>query len=512
MAYYRPSGTGQYWHYALSWVTSSNGAVWVTASALPSISDDVIMGGSKLYVNARYTTEININSLSAQSSSIFGIGGGSLYISNLSDCQFKLYAPNGLYQQNGGSTVSLISLVGETGAGRIANATFYITGSLYAAHAPAFAAGPIISVNGIDSSNGTINILGNIYAATSSNSNTSAYLIDMSKMYQSTLNIQGNVSASYLSTRYTIYAPQTGSNINIVGNVFVPSASSAIYSTAPVTDITIIGNIICRHSGSAVLLTYNNNLVTNYVTVTGNITGSTAGAAISSPTGSDTQVLVYGNVCNSGSQMAIVASRIFVTASANLIIATGSATSATQSFFQQTDTTTYPATYDVYQGVSYGNSQTGTMTTPSSSHVRSGSLYSSGSTSLITTASGSCFIPSASHVRLGVLVDVAPSGGLMVVPVASQVSNSLAFDSNGTRVGTYSGSKDFWATSLSTINAMPATSIARQISQSLNTRAGSITGSMIDLLDTDTSNTITRLRSIASVADVGNALTQSANI
>jgi hypothetical protein len=500
---FKPSGNQVWWHLTSSWVTSSEGAsTWGTASALPTIDDDVYFDGKFIYAN-RYSNPIRIKSLSGQSrTSPAATFAGSLYLGTLdSTIPFIIESTNGFISQNSGTARSIITLAAENTNTALHNPIIIITGSFVASST----SGTFIQSNAsvVQVRGGNLYIRGNIsMTASAANMTAITLLNDMNVI------INGNLTGSTaVAGSVVVRSAVTGSTITVNGNILSTTnqlTSPIITTTGPWSVINVNGNIETRGSASAILINTTNP---NYVIVQGDINGSSIGSAISASIASDTEVLVYGNVRNSGSRNAIFAPKVYVTSSALLTIATGSVVSATQSFFQQTSNYTYPAEWDVYQNVSYGNGQTGTMTVPSSSNVRNAISYSSGSSISINNTNGTCAIPSASHTRLGILVDTAPTAGLMVVPIASQVSNSFGFESYNVS-GSYSGSTDFWATPHTTIT----TGIGALISQSLNVRVGSITGSLIGLLDTDTSNTVTRLRSIAGVADVGNALTQSANI
>lgn len=514
MAVYRASAgtaTRTFWHVTSSWVTASTLATapasWVTASSLPGPSDDVYLHGV-FFVDARIIPSMSVNSINGTSGSSGATG--VMYIHGIDQgAPFRIIAPAGITSSRG--TVSAVSMFVFTPESTpyTSNINVHVSASIQFV-AQSIAVSPIFGQRSLGGSGG-LNILISGSCRVDAGAGGAGWLalLNYASSRNNSITINGDVTGSTIAGS-AINSSIVGTQVTINGNVLMPATTATtayiVQSTNNYTTVAVNGNIETRGSSSAVSFT---GTAPNYINIVGNITGSPAAPTISTTVASDTEVLVYGNIRNSGSRTAIVAPKQYVTASANLIIATGSIVSATQSFFQNISTVTYPAEWDVYVGKTYGDAitYTGTMTAPSASHVRSGSGYSSGSISAIAATSGSCFIPSASHTRLGVLVNTAPTAGLMIVPIASQVSNSKAFDSYGA-TGTYSGSKDFWATP----HNIMTTGIGALISQSFNVRAGSITGSLVGMLDTDTSNTVTRLRSIASVADVGNSLTQSAMI
>jgi hypothetical protein len=513
MAVYRGSATAaKYWHITSSWVTASSLATppssWVTASIIPTSNDDVYLHGTFHY-DARITPMIDVRSLNAASGSA---QPGALYIHGIDPATpFKIIAPYGISGSSGGSAIPLFQFETPEGAGNNSNCTIHISASIHGPRSTNGSAYPIIGVrNALLLGYLNISISGSCSPGTGyTGAAATGWLATLNNVARNiTININGDITGSSSANGLAIFSSNTGSMINITGNILSPAGTSTtahvVSLIAPYSSVNIVGNIETRGSSSAIAIAAGQP---NYITIYGDIIGSATSPAISASIASDTEVLLYGNVRNSGSQNAIFAPKVYITSSALLTIATGSVVSATRSFFQQTSNYTYPAEWDVYQNVSYGNGQTGTMTVPSASNVRNAISYSSGSSISINNTNGTCAIPSASHVRLGVLVDVAPTGGLMVVPIASQVSASFGFESYNVS-GSYSGSKTFWATPHTTMT----TGIGALISQSLNVRAGSVTGSLIGLLDTDTSNVVTRLQSIAGVADVGNALTASYNI
>jgi len=339
-----------------------------------------------------------------------------------------------------------------------------------------------------------------------------------------TINVDGDVSSSVGNANSAIvYTATTTNGIINVNGVFSTS------STLPVIDVTGSNHIITvnrrietRSSASAIRVQSGGSNVRSTVqlgsptlpiTVISSGSGqlvliSNGATTASTTTDFSNVVYYYGDYASNSTKTNIVSPRIYISSS-NITVATASGTTTiTLPPSNITDPT--PANTDVYVGIMYGNnnSKTGVLTTPSSSNVRSTITYSSGSIGATPSSiPGAVSMPPQNDVRFGVRYDTVPSGGAMIVPVASQVSASFGFESYNVS-GSYSGSKTFWATPHNTMT----TGVGALISQSLNVRAGSVTSSFIGLLDTNTSNTVTRLQSIAGVADVGNALTQSANI
>ena len=408
----------------------------------------------------------------------------------------------------------------------VSNSNINISGSIY--QSATSTASPSISVFGF---NNLINIYGDVVGGVSTQAVAATGVILLASSYN-TLNIYGNLynSSSTAAAGGVINVADTyvGNTINVYGGPFRPITS--INGTSVVTTLNTLRNNMETRAGSPLIRvisaagpTVPNNIILGTTTTplsmynsgTGSLViSTTATAQVISTVDTTTTAFIYANptfqLTATGSKIMFNVPRIYISSSNIAIVTSSVANGAPYAFGQSNISDPTPATTDVYVGVTYGNnnSKTGVLTTPSSSNVRSTITYSSGSVGATPSSiPGTAAIPPQNDVRFGIRYDTVPSGGAMIVPVASQVSASFGFESYNVS-GSYSGSKTFWATPHVTMT----TGIGALISQSLNVRAGSVTGSLIGLLDTNTSNTVTRLRSIASVADVGNALTQSANI
>jgi hypothetical protein len=523
MSNFVPTGTFLYWHLTSSWKSGSNSnftpATYATASTLPNIDDNVFMNNNFVEVDMGITNPLRVKTIRWLSTGSI-IEGGSLVLDHnfvRNTNVWTMEVTDGLWTAFNSINQVPISFNNNSAVNASYNNIYIqITSSIYAGltnNQHAFVIreidGANIAITGslieTQTGKGVIRIASSATNTTltingllrgSSGSLATAAPVIVNEGANSIININGDILATG-SSQPIIDLNANGSILNCIGNIETRTSQSAIRIRGSATNFTYVTlgsettpiNIV--NSGSGAVL-----LVSN---------GTTLSASVD---GLNTQVILYGNYSNTNVRNNIIAPRIYISSS-NITFATASGTTTiTLPPSNITDPT--PTTTDVYMGVVYGNnnSKTGVLTTPSSSNVRSTITYSSGSVGATpSSTAGTVAMPPQNDVRFGVRYDTVTSGGAMIVPVASQVSASFGFESYNVS-GSYSGSTEFWATPHTTIT----TGIGALISQSLNVRVGSITGSLIGLLDTDTSNTVTRLRSIAGVADVGNALTQSANI
>jgi hypothetical protein len=554
-----------YWHSTASWfnptASDSVGAAttltsFQQATALPGLNDEVFLVTPW---TLRQTMNVSLRAMtgSLRVKKIHQRTTGSWStISYLSFNDFDtnynvIEATNGLIPgdfnlDNGGTFVSIatsnihsginLTISASIWAGcdsllpiipiNISNSNINISGSIY--QSSALASTVSVQVNGY---NNLINIYGDVVGGANSLAVPAGGVINIASSYN-TLNIYGNLynSSSTAAAGGVISVADTyvGNTINVYGGPFRPITS--INNNSVVTTLNTLRNNMETRAGSPLIRvisaagpTVPNNIILGtettplsmYNSGTGSLViSTTATAQVISTVDTTTTAFIYANptfqLTATGSKIMFNVPRIYITSSNIAIVTSSVANGAPYAFGQSNISDPTPATTDVYIGVAYGsnNSKTGVLTTPSSSNVRSTITYSSGSVGATPSSiPGIAAIPPQNDVRFGIRYSTVPSGGTMIVPIASQVSASFGFESYNVS-GSYSGSKTFWATPHVTMT----TGIGALISQSLNVRVGSVTGSLISLLDTDTSNTVTRLRSIAGVADVGNALTQSAMI
>lgn len=313
---------------------------------------------------------------------------------------------NGVFNLNGGLTITCTNSTAlggivnpNTGGTTIAftTGTSVINSNMYNANS----SGAGIALNGT----GTLTINGNITATNSA----SAPVIRANAA--ATLNINGNIIGSLNSVGQCISSSGGGGSVlNIVGNVTAVGGAT-INAFFPTVNIT--GNLI--GGGSAAL----NILSGQTVVVTGNVTGSGSSPAISSSanmnltvngtvtataaqpaissTATGANVVVNGNLVNNiNGMMAVYSSRLQISPAANqtwYMTTSGGADRTLYTTGLMPPSGGYPAVGDVRSGVSYG-----------------AGLYT-----------GTCVIPAANTVALGVPVDTTFGTAVLPITVATQM-------------------------------------------------------------------------------------------
>jgi hypothetical protein len=283
-----------------------------------------------------------------------------------------------------------------------------------------------------------------------------------------------------------------GSTVILDGGTVTCSIALTAYN---VTSTLISGSSV---NTTAVL----QNTTTSSLTITGTVTaGNNAPGIIS--TNASSLVTVYGSIVNTNGMLGVLSQRLILSASA----AAGTpswtwqdTTNNNVTFSPSTANITYPNPAAVRVGAS-GQTSTGTsngtLIVPEESNVREGVSYDN------ATKTGTMRVPSHLDVRQGVAVD--SGSGAIIMPTAAQVQSGITFDSGSSKTGTYDGIAAFWGYSTA---SMSAGSIGALITQSLDVRIGTITGSLVAELDNtgSQSNTVRRMQNAATIQTTGDQL------
>jgi hypothetical protein len=294
-----------------------------------------------------------------------------------------------------------------------------------------------------------------------------------------------------------LQADNLGYTLKITGSIIAQGTSTAVNLGNAVTSFSISGSII---GGAGIGLS--TSVPTTPIIINGNVTAGSGAPGISST--STGLVTVYGNLFNTNGYLAVVASRLRVTGSAQWTVQNlaGANTILSATTYPAG---TFPAATDVRLGTDNGNGETGQVVIPSRNDVRFGESVDNGSG---VTTTGLMVVPSSNDVRKNIFVNTASISGVqatgsMIVPTISQVRLGVLVDSGS---GTFQGISDFWNFATSSITT-PG-SIGALITSSLNVKAGSITGSFIAELDntSSTSPTVKRLQNTSTVGTTGDQL------
>lgn len=534
MAFYVPSNTGLSWStFAVgqytSWVTHSavttnptaSGGGWVTASQLPGATDDVFLFGRSIILD---TASINVQSIrSTATGSVTSLGGqisstqlshvitasSGIYQGNLTqtmflfssatavnitasilDCSSQTFAAYGLQFNAAGCNASCIfgqvkSGTNGTGWTILLNAgtqTLTLNSDLVTSAA---------SCVYLNSNTQTVRVIGNVTGSGVSAISTSA---------GNTLNII--VTGSITTTGTAAAISHTGNattvgSIAVLGNVNAGSSATnggGISSTTNLSSITITGNVNGGPTSTGITHTGTGN-----ITVTGTVTaGSGAPGIITSQAA--TLVTVNGKIVNTNGYVGVVSQRLILTASA---------TQAAQWVYQDplnnnvtfgitAATANPPAVQFVRRGVlNYTpGGLAGTFDVPAIYDVRNTVTYDTGS-------QGAMVVPSYLDVRTGQNVD--SGSGALIMPTEAQVQSGVTFDSGSSKTGSYDGIAAFWGYSTA---SMTAGSIGGLITQSIDVRIGTITGSIVAELDktSSISNTIRRIQNAATIHTTGDQI------
>ena len=523
MSFFVPSNTGLTWNATTSWLSSSaatSPTTWATASTLPGPTDDVFLYGRNITLDV---TNINIQSLRNTTSGSISTSGGSATFSS-ANSGYTISASNGFHVATSsllvtGTTSQTINISGSQFNGSAINGAFYgiqpsanttlnisadITGSVSIT-------GPTIYVSNTGC---TFKIQGNILCI------QGGYSIYFAAGFN-TLSITGSVRTT--ATQQAIFFNNTNlaGIVNILGNIDAPTSTGAAINIGPNGGITINGNVAGGTLASAI--TFTNSSATLGITITGNVTaGSGVVPAISNTiavpitvtgtvtagnnapgitsTAAASLVTINGKIINTNGYMGVVSQRLVLTASAaqSAQWVYQDPTNNNVTFQTATSTANPPAKEFVRSGVAVSNqggADIGTFIVPGPQNVRNAISYD--------TSSGNMVVPSYLDVRSGVAVD--SGSGAIIMPVADQVQSGVTYDTNNSTTGAYDGIAAFWAYPTS---SMSAGSIGALITQSLDVRIGTITGSIVAELDrtNTTSPTIQRLQNAATVQTTGDQL------
>lgn len=528
MSFFVPSNTGLTWNATNSWLSSSTAtapSTWATASTLPGSIDDVFLFGRNMTLDV---TNINVQSLRNTTTGSISTSGGTLTFSSAS-ITYTVTASNGLYAQgtllaNGvaGQTINItgsqlnglaiagssylinplsnttLNIIAENvGSGNAVGPVIYVTATgnnIYLTGNQTGSTGAAIYI-GLASANTC-----NIYITGSIQSRGSTNAISYTNTALGTLSILGNVNGSTGAapsigngTATTNGGPGTALIIN--GNVNASNTAEAIRISSLVTPtVTITGDV----TGNSIYpaITYG---VANNVTVTGTVTaGSSAPGIISTAAGA--LVTVFGKIVNVNGFQGVQSQRLILSSSAtqNMAWTWQDPAGNNITYSPSTANITVPPAGAVRNEVATGTvGINGTLIVPADSDVKEGVQYDNG------TKTGKMRVPSYLDVRATVAVD--SGSGAIIMPTEAQVQSGVTFDSGSSKTGTYDGVAAFWG--YSTASMTPG-SIGGLITQSLDVRIGTITGSLISELDNTatTSNTVRRMQNAATVSTTGDQL------
>jgi hypothetical protein len=484
MADFRPTASGLFWSTTSSWSIAS-GATWVPATSLPGIGDNIYLSGSSITIDIDATSSVKATLITnrAKATSPTAAAGGAILCS-LNHQIITITAS--VIDSNSGLSFLTIS-------GNCNNVT--ISSSISASSAPT-TAGMIHNTGRYN----TYNIIGNCINTNVGNP-TSRLFTDVGS--STTIIINGNITGS--GNNGMFYLPNYGPTITINGNIL----GNAINFSTPTNALIIVnGNINVSGASTTNGIPMSFGGVLGVATsINGNIVaGPSASAYISSA--ADHILVVRGNLTNTGSGYTAVSSpRLILTGSAIYNVVTSSGGSPMPFLTSSTfNTSYYPLATNVRSNISYGDgtnvSRTGSMIVPSPNDVRYLTPVNTSS------ATGLIILPPANDIRLGTPFDTG-STGLIYIPVASAVSQSVVYD-NGT-IGTYTGLDDFWSFGTSSFGT---TGSGKIFQNNLDVKVGSVSSSMMSALnDTSTTNpTVKRLQNLARVQDMGDQVASSSYV
>ena len=537
------------WTTTATWVSSSTNsgattgsAPWAAATTIPQPGDIVFLNG-KIVTLPSSDYAVNVGGISAEigSSNTFGttnvIVGGNIQGAAAGTWTYQITASQGIIA--GTVSANALSMIGPGATGQTINVTASkIDGTKYTNTAQGVLDGRL--------TNTTYNIVCDSIVGPGAGGVGIFFLFSGA----TTLNIRSNITGSSVTTGAPIWIQSTGTNnititgslkttstgqviyynntnlggsINILGNIDASTSTGAAINIGPNGGITINGNVTGGTLASAI--TFTNSSATLGITVTGNVTAGsgvvpaisntiavpitvtgTVTAGVNSPgiisTTSTGLVTVYGSIVNVNGFQGVQSQRLILSSSAATAMAwTWQDTAGNNiTYSPSTANITYPDPAAVRQGAS-GQTSTGTsngtLVVPAVTDVRETVSYDNG------TKTGTMRVPSYLDVRSGVAVD--SGSGAIIMPTAAQVQSGVTFDSGSSKTGTYDGVAAFWGYSTA---SMSAGSIGALITQSLDVRIGTITGSLVTELDNTaiTSNTVRRMQNAATVQTTGDQL------
>lgn len=465
MAVYAANQTGT-WSTLATWVSTSamppnalgNTSSWGVATALPGANDIVLFNGKTV----TYDTTINVNRIS---SVVSGSDYGSPLTNVLSggvitpSATVTITASNGIYLGHVGSSPQawFMTLTSANVVNITASVIDQSASQQYGIY--------------LSSTGATLNVTASSIIGNSSvtSTNTGAILLGN---FAATLRVQSNITGSNSPAIQTTGTTAANGTYIINGNVTTIGQSPGIFSTSPIT-----------------------------ITVNGNVTAGSISPGIASTTAAGL-ITVNGSIVNVNGFQGVQSQR--------LILSSSSATAMSWTwqdpagnnitYSPSTANITYPDPAAVRSG-STGTTSTGTgdgtLVVPADTDVKESVQYDNG------TKTGKMRVPSYLDVRATVAVD--SGSGAIIMPTEAQVQSGVTFDSGSSKTGTYDGVAAFWGYSTA---SMTAGSIGGLITQSLDVRIGTITGSLISELDNtgSSSNTIRRMQNAATVHTTGDQL------
>jgi uncharacterized spore protein YtfJ len=279
-----------------------------------------------------------------------------------------------------------------------------------------------------------------------------------------------------------------GSTVILDGGTVTCSIALTAYN---VTSTLISGSSV---NTTAVL----QNTTTSSLTITGTVIAGTNAPGIVS-TNAAALVTINGKIVNTNGYLGVLSQRLILTASATQAAqwVYQDSTNNNVTFGTSAGSANYPDVSFVRAGVDNGSGiGTGTFVVPAPSNVRNTITYD-------TSSNGTMVVPSYLDVRSGVPVD--SGSGAIIMPIETQVQFGVTFDSGSSKSGSYDGVSAFWGYSTA---SMSVGSIGALITQSLDVRVGTITGSLVAELDNTASisNTVRRIQNAATVQTTGDQL------
>lgn len=263
--------------------------------------------------------------------------------------------------------------------------------------------------------NGTVNIVGNIVGGTGGN----AFLYDGGG--SGVVNITGNVTGGTAANAFGVGASASGAVINITGNVTGGSNSSALgvnHSTS--NTINVIGSVTAA-AASGISTTS-----TGTTTVAGTVTGATAAGIAVSGTGTVTVARAKGGPLAT-SAVGVSNGTAGSIVNVSEIEYGDLGASPTSGPVRLTDATTNVAVmYRVGLSKKTLVDTASTALLPAASNVRSGITYNAGQTT------GTCAVPGAASVLVGVPVDnTVGTASVSSAAIQSACDAALAAFSSG---------------------------------------------------------------------------------
>ena len=545
MSWFAANVTGP-WTAIATWISSSTNsgattgsAPWAAATTIPQPGDIVFLNGKTVTLPGQ-DYAVNVEGISAEtgSSNTFGatnvVVGGNIQGAAAGTWTYQITASQGIIA--GTVTANSLPMIGTGATGQTINVSASkIDGTKYTTTAQGVFDGSktnttynIVcdSIVGPGATNTAVFYLStgattlNIRSSITGSSVTTGAPIWISSTGTSNITITGSLKAT--NTGQVIYYNNTnlGGSINILGNIDASTSTGAAINIGPNGGITINGNVAGGTLASAI--TFTNSSATLGITITGNVTaGSGVVPAISNTiavpitvTGTVTAgnntpgiistnaagiVTVNGKIVNTNGYLGVLSQRLILTASATQAAqwVYQDSTNNNVTFGTSAGSANYPNVSFVRAGVDNGSGVgAGTFVVPAPSNVRNTITYD-------TSSNGTMIVPSYLDVRAGVPVD--SGSGAIIMPVESQVQSGVTFDSGSSKTGTYDGVAAFWGYSTA---SMSAGSIGALITQSLDVRIGTITGSLVAELDNtaSASNTVRRIQNAATVQTTGDQL------